>query len=286
MLLDFYGKDGRFFGFNERINLPRGVFRVPEIGKFHQGVQDIFVQDVASGQWFDQNGKPCPRAVTRRYKMPPNDALPSTIQAWIAIKIGEFFYLTRPWQEFWRDLIDCATQFTLSKETVPIDQLTPSHLLYWWRYATQHSLALTDNHSREQGFADYLLGVNLDNPKPIAIKSLTMSGNLFKEIGYTSNHIIVETLNAGTINSKGVFISAPPPKVADVWDKHWLIHWGVESTTALLPDGTYVQSAFPPKPWGLPFPFMGIDGKNLIKFNRLKRIPNNTLYSPYWPMPR
>jgi len=63
-----------------------------------------------------------------------------------------------------------------------------------------------------------------------------MSGNLFKEIGRTSNHIIIETLNAGTINSKGVFIPATPPKVSDVCDKNWLIGRGVESTTALLPD--------------------------------------------------
>jgi hypothetical protein len=264
-------------------------FRVPAIGKYHQGLQDIY-----SGEWFDQNKKPCPRAVTRRYKMPPSDALPSTIQLWGAIPIGEFFPLTRAWQQFWVDLIDRATEYSLSKEVVPWQQLTDKHLLYWWRYATQNSLAMTDGHAAwndnkivDGGFADYMIGVNLDNPKPIAKKSLDMSGNIFKEIGRTSNYIVIETINAGYIDPsdpKGKrFIPIAPPKVEDVWDKPWLIHWGVESTTNLLPDKSYTQSAFPPKPYGLPFPVLGIDGKNWIKPNRVKAVKNGDLFSPYHP---
>lgn len=264
----------------------RGIIRVPSEGKFLYAVQDIY-----SGEWFDQNGRPCPRAVTRNYKNPPNDALPSTIQMWGAMKIGEFFPLTEAWQKLWLDLIDRATDYTLYKEWLPYKQLTPAHLLYWWAYATQESLALTDNHSAlyhgeilENGYADYMLKLNVTNPKPIAIKSLSMTGNIFKEIGRSGNKIVVETINAGYLDCNDKLVIVDPPKIDDIWGKPWLVHWAVESTTSKLADGSYAQTAFPPKPYGLPFPVLGIDGRNTISANRVVPIENGSLFSPYHPM--
>lgn len=285
--------------------LQRGVYRVPDEGMFMQAVQDIY-----SGEWFDDDKKPCPRSITRNYnpsKPPSERSLPSTMQEWIATPIGEFFPLTVDWQRFWLDLIDRATGFTLSREKVSFGNLTEKHLLYWWAYATQNSLAMTDGHAAiyhgriipvsEGGFADYMLGINLYNAdgspnKPIAKKSLTMTGNLFKKIGEEKGYIVVETLNAGYIDSGGKFITLPPPSVEDVWNKQWLIHWAVESTVIKLPNGSYVQSAFPPRPYGLPIPHMGIGlkgekfGRNYVKPNRLVQVENGSIFSPYHPIPK
>lgn len=272
-----------------KTQLPRGVFRVPDDGgRYYKGLEDLY-----SGEWFDQNDRPCPRAVTRNYKEPPYDALPSTVQLWGALKIGEFFPLNEEWQRFWLSLIDRATEYTLNPAWKPFKELTPTDLLYWWAYATQESLALTDNHSAlyhgeilENGYADYMLKLNVDNSKPIAIKSLSMTGNIFKWVGRTGENYTIETINAGTINAQGKFISAKPPSIDEVWNKPWLIHWGVESTTFKLPTGGYLQSAFPPKPYGLPFPVMGIDGRNIIAARRVTPIENGKLFSPYSPMPQ
>jgi hypothetical protein len=259
----------------------RGVYTVPNDGQYWQSVQDIY-----SGAWFDQNNKPCPRSMTK-WRNPPYMALPSTVPMDGAGQINEFFPLTKPWQEFWRDCIDYASEFTLSREVLPLEQLTERHLLYWYAYATQHSLALTDNHAAvlkmqpdPNGFADYLLGINPTRP-PIAIKSLSMSGNLYKQLDMTGSHLIVETLNAGELIN-GKFIVANPPKVSDVWNKSWLIHWGVQSTANYkMADGGYPQESFPPDPFGMPFPLMGIGGINKVALNRVRRVRNNDTYSPY-----
>jgi hypothetical protein len=279
------------------------VFQVPDEGIFYQAVQDIY-----SGEWFDSDGRACPRSVTRRYlpsQPPEKRSLPSTMQEWIATPIGEFFPLTKEWQKFWLDMIDRATGYTLNKRNISLSELNENDLLYWWAYATQHSLAMTDNHSAlndgkvipisEGGFADYNLKVNLylddGTPnKPIAKKSLGMTGNLYKQIGNAQSYIAVETLNAGYLDSTGKkLIVLPPPSLDSVWDKPWLIHWAVESTMIKLSNGSYVQSKFPPKPYGLPYPHMGIGtkdslyGVNWVKPNRLARIQNGTVFSPYYP---
>ena len=269
----------------QEYKLRTGIFRVPDEGLFYQGLQDVY-----SGEWFDQNERPCPRAIRLHYKNAPNNGLPSTVQLWGAIKINEFFPLNEAWQRFWLDLIDRATYYTLSREVLPYNQLTPNHLLYWWAYATQHSLALTDNHAAmyhgkiiENGCADYILGINVGNP-PIAIKSLSMTGNIFKRIGKQgSENYIIETINAGSLDEGGRFIPADPPSIDEVWNKPWLIHWGVESTTVPVAKGGFVQSAFPPKPFGLPFPLMGIEGKNIIGARRVVPIKNGEEFSPYYP---
>jgi hypothetical protein len=267
--------------YNLRDNVIR---RVPDEGMYYQALQDVW-----SGEWFDQNGRACPRAKTRNYKKQPYDGLPSTIQMWGAIKINEFFPLNAEWQKFWLDLIDRATGYTLDPSRLPYKQLTPKHLLYWWIYATQESLALTDNHSAfyhgepiPNGAADYILGLNIGN-SPISIKSLSMTGNIFKRIGKQGDNYIVETINAGTMDDRGNFFPARPPSVDEVWGKHWLIHWGVESTTMPVVKGGFVQSAFPPKPFGLPFPVMGIDGKNIIRARRVVPVKNGDIFSPYYP---
>lgn len=266
----------------------RGIFRVPDDGvSYYRALEDVY-----SGEWFDQNGRPCPRAVTRRYKQPPYDGLPSTIQMWGASMIGDFFPLNEAWQRFWLSLIDRATEYTLDPAWKPFKELLPSDLLYWWMYATQESLALTDNHSAiyhgeliEGGCADYILKLNLSNPKPIAIKSLSMTGNIFKGLGKSGENFVIETINAGSLNAQGKFVSAIPPTIDDVWNDPSKIHWGVESTTLKLPLGGYAQAAFPPKPYGLPFFVMGLDGRNKIAASRVVQIQNGTLFSPYSPMP-
>jgi hypothetical protein len=264
----------------------RGLLRVPGDGNYYQLLQDVY-----SKAWI-KNGKGCPRSWLK-WKNGPYMALPSTVPADGAVIIGDFFPLNKAWQNFWLDAIDFITEFTLVRGWFPFEKLNPTHLNYWWRYATQHSLCLTDKHAATYhgkiiigGFADHILKINLGN-RDMAIKSLTMSQNIVKGIKIKGTKLVCEALNAGAVSRTGKkFLTATPPKIEDVWHRIDLLHRMVESTAnKKLSDGSFPQTMFNPIPYGLVFPFMGINGENTIELSRLKPIANGQVFSPYHPLP-
>jgi len=244
-------------------------FLVPAAGRFAQ-----LRHDFESAEW---GYKP------RTYGLSPsspNIALPETIH-FQPFDSEDFVPLTEPMQWFHFELLARANP-----------SLTTDELKQRWRALTVNSVAFTDKHSIDYGtrfyggdptknYADYILGVNLYNPKPIAWKSLSTGGNLVKIIG-------------GATTIEAIDFTKGLPRVEDVWEKPWLIHWATEETTDLLPfvstiDGvarsTWRVSPFPQmRPVGTPFPIWGRGGQNRVgSASSLKAVSNGQSFSPYVP---
>ena len=170
--------------------------------------------------------------------------------------------------------------------------LTTAELKARWKALTVNSVAFTDKHSIDYGtrffsgdhtknYADYILRVNLDNPKPIAWKAISTGGNLVKIV-------------AGPATIEAIDFTKPLPAIDEVWDKPWLIHWATEETVDLLPFTATVDGAqrkvwrvspFPQmRPVGTPFPIWGRGGLNRVKSTTsLKSVANGQTFSPYVP---
>jgi hypothetical protein len=219
----------------------------------------------------------------RTYEILParlNIALPETIH-FQPFNSEDFVPLTEPMQWFHFELLARANP-----------TLTTTELKERWRALTVNSVAFTDKHSIDYGtrffdgdptknYADYILGVNLYNPKPIAWKSMSTGGNLVKII-------------ASSRTIEAIDPSKPLPSIDEVWQKPWLIHWATEETTDQLPfvqeiDGarrnTWRVSPFPQmRPVGTPFPIWGSAGQNRIaSAASLKAVSNGQSFSPYFP---
>jgi hypothetical protein len=156
-----------------------------------------------------------------------------------------------------------------------------------WRALTVNSVAFTDKHSIDYGtrfcngdptknYADYILGANLYNPKPIAWKAISTGGNLVKIV-------------AAPTTIEAIDFTKPLPTIDEVWRKPWLIHWATEETLDMLIDQggrkVWRVSPFPQmRPVGTPFPIWGRGGQNRVATAAsLKSIPSGQTFSPYVP---
>jgi len=244
-------------------------FQVPAEGTFCQLRHDFENRDLGY------------RPRSSEYKPgSPNSALPETVD-FQPFHVEDFVPLTEEMQWF---------HFGLLAKANP--NLTTDELKARWRALTVNSVAFTDMHSIDYGtrfcggdpsknYADYILGENLYNPKPIAWKALSTGGNLVK--------ISVQPKTIEAID-----FTKPLPSIDEVWQKPWLVHWATEETIDLLPstvmiDGaerkTWRVSPFPQmKPVGTPFPIWGRDGRNRIQSElSLKSVSNGQMFSPYFP---
>jgi hypothetical protein len=170
--------------------------------------------------------------------------------------------------------------------------LSTDELKARWRALTVNCVVFTDEHYVDYGtrfggndlsknYADYILGMNLDNPVPIAWKALSTGGNL------------VKILSAPT-TIEAIDFTKPLPSVDEVWQKPWLIHWATEQTLDLLPSTAVIDGAkrqvwrvgpFPQmRPVGTPFPVWGRGGQNRVgTAASMKSIANGQTFSPYVP---
>jgi hypothetical protein len=244
-------------------------FRVPAEGTFRQ-----LRHDFESSEWDYK-----PRS-TKYGPGSPNAALPETVHFQPFDK-QDFVPLTEEMQWF---------HFALLAKANPT--LSTDELKVRWRALTVNSVAFTDKHSIDYGtrffdgdpsknYADYILGVNLYNPKPIAWKSMSTGGNLVKILG-------------GTTTIEAIDFTQPLPPIDEVWQKPWLIHWATEESLDQLPttatvDGVqrrlWIVSPFPQmRPVGTPFPIWGRDGLNRVATAAsMKSIANGQTFSPYVP---
>jgi hypothetical protein len=170
--------------------------------------------------------------------------------------------------------------------------LSTDELKARWRALTVNSVVFTDQHYIDYGtrfggtdltknYADYILGVNLDNPAPIGWKTLSTGGNLVKIIGAPTT---IEAID----------FTRPLPSIDEVWQKPWLIHWATEETLDRLPLTATIDGAerslwsvrpFPQmRPVGTPFPIWGRGGQNRVAAAAsLKSLANGQPFSPYVP---
>lgn len=230
---------------------PLRRFTVPKRGEFFQ-----ILHDFETAEWGHR-----PRSVVLNYKKdPPLNPLPDT--AYLpGCKPADFVPLPSEWQMFWFDLLRLACNKTLSDE----------ELIRRWANLTKDGRAFTDRHAVQNGFRDYIQGLNV-GAKPISHKSLSTGGNIVKKIGVDGGKILVEALD----------LSKPPPRAEDVWGKWYLIHWATQSTVEKLPSGKYRIVRFPQLgSWGTPFPLVSFNGVNKIEPAWTKPIENDSEYSPY-----
>jgi len=212
-------------------------FKIPDDGQIYWQVMYDFQTDV----W----GK-VPRPIALEYKKfsPPEErSLPATVPL-KGPDAGEFTPLTEPFQVLWHGMIDYASEASHSFDA--LDEV--------WRNVTISGRALTDQHSRGQGFADYILGENIDGP-PMAIKYLTMSGNMLRQKRRSGTKIYFETID----------IRKPAPSVEWVMERPWLCHWATESTVIRYKYG-YVVSRWHwnfhnDYKYGTPFPLVSHTGE-------------------------
>jgi hypothetical protein len=161
-----------------------------------------------------------------------------------------------------------------------------------WRALTVNCVVFTDEHYIDYGtrfggndptknYADHILGMNLDNPKPIAWRAISTGGNLVKVI-------------APPTTIEAIDFTRQLPSIDEVWQKPWLIHWATEETLDPLPSTAAIDGAqrkvwrvlpFPQmRPVGTPFPIWGRGGQNRVATAAsMKSVANGQPFSPYVP---
>jgi len=168
-------------------------------------------------------------------------------------------------QMLWFYMIDYSSKHTMTE------------LVEIWRNVTADGRALTDRHTRENGFADYVTSENIDG-KPMAMLFASFGGNLVRQTRRSGSKIWVETIKADN-----------PPSVHEIEDKPWLWHWAVESTVFQLPDKTYLNSRWHWNfhngvKYGTPFPFISPTGEARVSRGDVIEVQPGQVISPYNPI--
>lgn len=209
---------------------------VPEVGTFVQ-----ILHDSQTDEWGRES-----RAKRIGYNATknPTGSYPDTFYL-SGMKPNDFYPLSEQWQWAWFNLLD-----------ISIDN---------WKWLTQHGIAFTDQHAVQNGFTDYVAGINLAAQKPFQVKSLALGGNIVKVIGEDANRWHIEAFD----------LTQPPPVIdpAEVWR----VHVATQSTiiNKILP--------FPQAGGRDVFYFLpSIGGVNKIDKALTRPIENGAIYNPYW----
>jgi hypothetical protein len=229
------------------------TFTVPLMGEYWQTLHD----------YENPNKGYKPRSITKNYKSdPPANALPETVP--LLNKKEQFFKLSKDWQFWWLDLLRLASG----------SAFTEVELKRRWRSLTANYRAFTDFHAVENGYCDYVLGLNLGS-EPIAIKSLTTGGNMVKVLGVNGTLLNIECLN----------FSQTPPAIEDIWQKKpWMYQWASQESVLKLANSTYQVFPFPQlSPYGTPVPVGSLTGVQIIEKSYCKKLVNGKTYNIYNP---
>jgi hypothetical protein len=169
---------------------------------------------------------------------------------------------------------------------VVFNTYTPGSITEAYGSMIERSRDFTDAKAVEDGFADYPTNRNMGKP-PWNWRCISHGGNLVKIIGEYGNYYIIEAID----------LLKPPPKVEDVFYKHYLIQWATEITTVELPQlngkRRWVVSSFPQiknacrqnglPDMGTPFPLWSLGGENRILKEFVIPLKNGDNFSPYVP---
>jgi hypothetical protein len=173
----------------------------------------------------------------------------------------DFMPLSRAWQELWFECLVWQAGGTM----------THDELLEAWKSITMHSRALTDQHSREQGYRDWILGVNMTG-KDMEQRGLSMAGNIAEKLYGTT----FKTLD----------LNQPVPLIEKIWGNNTLIWWATETDKPNWWDGGRVNvTGRWPQLGKLGTPFLNISfgGLNNTMKERIAPIDNLKSFSPYHP---
>jgi GH25 family lysozyme M1 (1,4-beta-N-acetylmuramidase) len=233
----FYEAGQRTLRFNDDTCLsvpePFETYTVPADGRFMRAAHDWERPD-----W---NFKPRTRTEA-----------PETVPLWDK---PDFYELREDWQKLWDQLIQWASH----------QSMTGGQLKTAWADITAERKALTDNHGLTHGFTDYILGVFLENNKPMKQKGLVFGGTMLK-MRFGSTIFALDP-------------SQPAPELPWLLDRPWLWGW----TTQINSDA--VSSKWPNLKnfggWGVPYLILGYEEKNTLKSEHLIELENGQVYSPY-----
>ena len=199
----------------------------------------------------------------RSVGMGTGQTLPET--AILENKNGQFHLLSKAWQLWWFELMHLACDHAFDERT----------MLSKWASLTADARAFTDNNAVQNGYADFVQGINLTAKRPIALKSLSTGGNLCKILATNGTLLTIECLD----------VSKAPPPIGDVWlKKPWLYQFASQESPKKLANGTYAVSAFPQlSPYGSPVPVVSSDGTGTqkIKKSLTKPVINEKTYQIY-----
>ena len=191
---------------------------------------------------------------------------PETCQMWDC-KPNDFIPLSEDYQRLWFSLIRWASHGTM----------TDGQLLTAWADATAERKALTDNHGLSHNFADYILGLFLNNPKPLMQKCVLLGGSLVNVLFDSDENSVISCLDA----------TQPAPTLEYLLEHPYLWGWATEITSNKLPNGTWVVSRWPNLKhfggWGFPYLIIGKSNRNVVRRNRLISVSNGSSFRPYNP---
>jgi hypothetical protein len=185
--------------------------------------------------------------------------------------VSDYLTLTEPWQRFWYALLKYYSAGTM----------TEAALKKAWANLTADDRAFT-NQRGSTTLRDYINNTNADKP-PMRKEGVTTCGNVVKAAGEA-------VVKGGKLCLPVACIdyNLPPPVVADVVDKRYLIHFATICRPELVgpvregaPNGEFQVNPFP-QLGGLdvPVPMIAKGGVNWIDVIRLRRIGEGEQYPP------
>lgn len=183
--------------------------------------------------------------------------------------------MTREWQEFWFALLERVCPLGW-----PLAQTKDA-----WANLTHGARAFTNKHGWNDGYADYINGVNLDK-QGMKQENVTTCGNVVLQAGepVMKNGILV--LPIVTLDR-----NLHPPMVDDVIVRPWFIHTATicrpehvdETPRVDAPNGTFSVIQFPQAGGNdVPVPLITKGGRNYIAMRRLRKLADGErIPSPY-----
>jgi hypothetical protein len=189
---------------------------------------------------------------------------PETIKGFTNHKIP----MGKEYQRFWFDL--------LLEFSPPVLRANLPELKNRWRKLTSGHLAFTNGFGSDT-HADYINGTNL-GVEPMRQETITLNRNIVKSAGSPFSYGGELYLPTVTIDR-----DKPPPLVADVKGKRWLIHRALVIRSNQLADGTYMENPFDHLDGNdVPVPWQSRGGVNALPMSRLVPLAIGDAWPSYY----
>lgn len=184
--------------------------------------------------------------------------------------------------------IEGTRDVVIKGENITLSLFTEGSLTYAYGDLIQIARDFTDARPVEIGRRDRPTGRFLDQPKTWEWRCIVHGGSLLKLTGRNRN---------GYLEFEAIDLLKPPPTMAEVEAKPWLINWAVEVTVNELPPlngkKRWTVSEFPqlkvPLKFhgyeisGTPYPVWSLGGVNYIHPKFVTPAQNGSTWSPYVP---
>lgn len=212
-----------------------------------------------------------PRMLSSEYD-PPTFGYPGGLPDTNKTFYDQFFELVKKTQFLWFDL-NCIAQYGKTSKSLSASQSKAAKQS--WKSLTASGRFLTNGRSREEGYADYVLGVNLNSGKGgIQQENLVLGGNTVKVIGER------EILGGRWyVPCAALDISKPLPAAGDLFRDKTLCHWCTNSTPFPVLSGGYRVDPFPQFGGAAVYVLIGKGGRVYIEERLLE--PVEEIPSPF-----